>query len=530
MSQARRLLLLAVALVFWGPVLGILGTALYLRSPVYRRHCAAVLTRHLGLPSEIGGITPLSRRAREFRDVRIWLPERRDDAAFCERAVARLTPTPADRNAWELELTGGRCEISTRTWLREDYRFVLESGLRPGFDPDGPRRVTFRGFDVAFERGQFAMTLSAAQGVVAFDDPTAGRAVIDCRTFNGHTTTEPVTLSARFSPQTRGVRLDSVELVVPRLPIGLVGLRDLAGVGLESGRFEGRLSYGESDGGRTVTVRGRVQGVPLAELTAGLMPQAWHGEGELELDELTLRDDRFECVRLRGVLTGLLLGDLLAPLGGGEAGGTVTLRVMSAEVSRRGIERLVVSGRCDDVSLAGLTQGLGHGTMTGRARVVIQDLTVIDNRLASLDADLFVEPMQEGRPNWIDRALLAELLERALGVRLPAFVPLPERLEYSALGARLEVRDEVLQVFGSHGPRRKTILTVRIADTDLPLVFEPENPIPLAPWLAALRARAAEDLHARLAALAPTDPVRRLWEGRPPAGAPAPEPAHAPHR
>ncbi len=530
MSKARRLLLLAVTLVFWGPVLGVLGTALYLRSPVYRRHCAAVLTRHLDLPSEIGGITPLSRRAREFRAVRIWLPERRDDAAFCERAVARLTPTAADRNAWELELTGGRCEISTRTWLREDYRLVLESGLRPGFHPDGPRRVTFRGFDVAFERDRFAMTLSDAQGVVVFEDPATGRALIDCRTFNGHTTPEPVTLSARFSPQTRGVRLDSVELVVPRLPIGLVGLRDLAGVGLESGLFEGRLSYGEPDGGRTVAVRGRVQGVPLAELTAGLMPQAWHGEGELELDELTLRDDRFECVRLRGVLTGLLLGDLLAPLGGGEAGGSVTLRVTSAEVSRRGIDRLVLSGRCDDVALAGLTRGLGRGTITGRGRLVIENLKVTDNRLEALDAELVVEPAQEGQPNWIDRTLLAELLERALGVRLPAFVPLPERLEYTALGARLEVRDEVLQVFGSHGPRRKTILTVRIGNADVPLVFEPENPIGLAPSLTALRARAAEDLRTRLEALPPTDPVRQLWEGRPPAGAPAPEPTHAPHR
>ncbi len=530
MPHRRRLLLLALALVLWGPVLGIVGTALYLRSPLYRWHCAAVLTRHLGLPSEIGRVVPLSRRAREFRDVRIWLPERRDDAAFCARAVARLNPTSADPQAWELELVGGRCEISTRTWLREDYRFVLESGLRPGFDPEGPRRVTFRGFDVLFERDRFAMRLGDAQGVVVFEDATSGRAVIDCRTFNGRATVEPVTLSARFSPHLGGVRLDSVALLVPRLPIGLVGWRDLTGVGLESGTFEGQLAYAESEGGRTLTVRGRVQGVPLAELTSGLWPQPWHGEGELELEELTLRDERLECVRLHGVLAGLLLGDVLAPLGGGEAGGTVTLRVTSAEISRRGVERFVASGRCDDVSLAGLTRGLRRGTMTGRGRVVIQDLKIRDNRLESLDAELVVEPAQEGRPNWIDRALLTELLERVLGVRLPAFVPLPERLEYSALGARLEVRDEVLYVFGSHGPRRKTILTVRIADTDVPLVFEPEDPIPLAPWLAALRARAAEELRARLAALPPTDPVRRLWEGRPADGTAAPETGHAPLR
>ncbi len=36
----------------------------------------------VGLPAEIGRVVPRSRRTREFDQVRIWLPQRRDEAAY----------------------------------------------------------------------------------------------------------------------------------------------------------------------------------------------------------------------------------------------------------------------------------------------------------------------------------------------------------------------------------------------------------------------------------------------------------------
>ena len=67
---------------------------------------------------------------------------------------------------------------------------------------------------------------------------------------------------------------------------------------------------------------------------------------------------------------------------------------------------------------------------------------------------------------------------------------------------KLEVRDEVLYIFGTHGPRETTILTARLFDRDLPLVFEPRRSFDLRPWLDDLRARAAAQLEQAL----PTPP------------------------
>ena len=39
---------------------------------------ANVLSAALGLPSEIGRVVPLSRSAREFQDIVVWLPENAD--------------------------------------------------------------------------------------------------------------------------------------------------------------------------------------------------------------------------------------------------------------------------------------------------------------------------------------------------------------------------------------------------------------------------------------------------------------------
>jgi len=113
---------------------------------------------------------------------------------------------------------------------------------------------------------------------------------------------------------------------------------------------------------------------------------------------------------------------------------------------------------------------------------------------------------------WIEGALLQNATSHLLGLNLP--VALPERVEYRELGVRAEVRDEVLHVRGTHGPRERTILTVLLQGVELPLVFAPQRPIELSPYLDPWRDRAAAEL------------ARQRWLRR--TGAPATAPAMAP--
>jgi hypothetical protein len=154
--------------------------------------------------------------------------------------------------------------------------------------------------------------------------------------------------------------------------------------------------------------------------------------------------------------------------------------------------------------------------MTGRARLVIDDLTIVANRLAALDAEIGVEPIEEPL-NWIERDLVSHVVQQTLGFALPDF--LPERFEYTQMGVHLMVRDEVLYVLGTHGPREQTILTVRVGTQDLGVVREPAEPYDLAPWFDSLRARAFAFVRSRLDDVSPQKAWRALSEYAPPAPA-----------
>jgi len=538
MRRLRYVALLVLLVITGSSLLTTGGLAWYWRSAAYCRYCADVLSGSLGLPAEIERVIPRSRTAREFQNVRIWLPERRGEAAFCARAILRLTPTLEEPDAYELDLQGGHSEVSARTWLREDYRFVLESGLRPIFDPNGPRRVVFRGMDLAFERDRFRLVLTNASGEVSFTDPHHGQARVFCRELNGYAAPQEVKLQATFSPQASGIRLDCVELNVPELPVAISGLEALLGLRLSTGSFQGQLVYRElppsSDGDpaappatpddRELIVRGSLRGLQLSECTAPFVARPWRGSvTELELQELLVRNEHVERIGLRGVFTGVQLGDVLAPWNLESVGGGVRLRIQAAEISRRGLERLILAARCEDVSLAEVSRALGRGGISGRARLNIDDLTVLDNRLVSLDARAEVAPSdQDGQ--YVERELLTELLRQALGVELPAALvrQLPERVEYDQLGVRLEVRDELLHVFGTHGPRERAILSLRLGGQSVPIVFEPQEAFDLRPHCEALRQTWLPEFERRWQALRPQDAWRALAapQSREPASVP----------
>ena len=552
MRGRRYLLVGLLAAVMLPTLLTTGGFAWYWRSARYRQHCARILTNSLQLPGDIGRIVPRSWCTREFQDVRVWLPHRRDEAAFCRSAILTCTPSRDDLDAYELDLRGGRSEISTRTWLREDYRYVLESGLRPGFDPTGPRRVVFSGMDLAFERERFRASLTDASGEVSFVDPHRGHATARCRRLNGYLAPRDVCLDAAFSPQATGIRLDRVELSVPELPVALVGLKELAGLSLKSGSFNGQLVYRELAGQdepanpgapadrardeHELTVSGQLLQLQLAECTAGFFRPPWRGTvPELELQELRLVNGRPERIRFRGALAAMHVGDVLALWGLAGVGGDLSLRIQAADLSPAGIEHLTASGRCEDLSLAEVTQALGLGQVTGRAQLVLDGLSITRNHLDALDAELVVQPpTSEPRPsgggpaaeaNYIDRRFVTEALRRTLGVELPEALvaQLPERFEYSRLGVRFELRDEVLHVFGTHGPRQKVILSMSLAGREVPIVLEPEKPFDLRAYLDGLRSRVLPEVEQRWRRLTPADAWRALSSPAQPAEDQSPE-------
>jgi hypothetical protein len=491
-SAWRRTSALTLSTLVVASLAGSGGYAWYLRSPYYRDYCAGRLSANLSLPSDIGGVVPRSWTSREFTDVVVWLPNRRDRAFTCRSALLRYAPTTADPDAYELELRDGFTEISTRTWLRSDYRFVVESGLRTGFIPDGPQRVRFSRMNLAFERDLFRLELNDAAGEVSFEEAGRGRATTICTNLNGHACAEPVFLRTVFSPRSAGIRIDELVLKVPRLPIALARLHKLSPLEIRHGEFAGELSYRELDAGNQLELSGRCYGLDLTECTQGLLATPVRGRcPEIEVRELTVLDGAPQRLRFRGGLRDVELGDLLANLGLAGADGRVTLSVGAAELSRAGLDRLVASGQARDISLERLSRAAGWGLMTGTLQVTIDDLVIENNELRALSATVRVDDPGP-TPNWVEGELLRRALSSALKLNLPPV--LPERIEYTRFGFTVVVRDEVMELFGSHGPQDKTILTVRLFGRDLGIVGQPESAIDLRPWLDRLRADAARRL------------------------------------
>ncbi len=533
MQIVRVALAAACGLALVGSLGVTAGYGWYLRSDRYRRACATALSESLGLPSEIGAVVPRSRHARQFNDITVWLPERRDEVFICRQALLVQPAGREDPGAYDIHLSQGVCEISTRTWLREDYRGVVESGLRPGFAPGGPRRVRFSQMHLLFERGDFRLSLEQAAGEVSFDSPESGQAHALCRTFNGHSCDEPVFLQMRFSPRSGGIRIDRLELRVPRLPLHILNSAaaragpaswtpraapggrnggEAAFLLPRNGEFSGELTYEEQHGGQHLVLAGRCFDLDLAECTAGWLERPWSGRcPELELHELRIENGVPVRLAFRGVLSDLSLSEVLQTWSIEAPGGKVTLRVGQAELSERGIDRLVASGECVGAALEPLTARLGLGRMSGTLRIVIDDLVIQNNRLLRFDGLVKVEDAL-APPNWIEAALLREIVRRTLKVNLPDV--LPERIEYTRLGARLQIRDEELYVFGTHGPGGKALLTVRLFEREVPMLFEPDSPFDLSGWLDGLRSRAAGQLRRALPAHAPAsvpaggDPAR----------------------
>ncbi|MCA9244737.1 MAG: hypothetical protein KDA32_12315 [Phycisphaerales bacterium] len=465
--------------------------ALFLRSDSYRHHCASRLTDSIRLPAEIGFVRPQSFSAREFGDILIYLPNHRGLAMRFDSAIVKENSS----DSWALALDGGVCEISSRTWLRTDYRDVLEAGLRPGLSDVGPDRVDFQHIDLRIRHEAVEMELDDAAGEVSFQSNDRGEAFATCNVINGHNCEQPVTLKTTFSRDDGRVRLDQAELTVPLTPLPAMRLEALTGVAVTHGEFGGRLSYSEGPDGLRVVASGVCHDLLLSELS-GLAPRAWRGRcPDIEVMELAVRDRAMEDLRFRGVIEDVDLGDVLATWGIGDLTGSVSLTVGGAHIDRAGVRRLTASGRVVAFSVEGLLRLLGLQGATGDLEVHIEEMRVEDNRIASLTATARIA--ESDTPNRIEGRLLADLAERVLESRLPPVIAnaLPEQIEYTRLGCRIEIRDELLTVYGLYGDDGRTIMIARLFGLEVPIIQAPERTFDLRQVLGQARINALRRLN-----------------------------------
>lgn len=505
MASRRFLIVSLLAVAFLGSLAFTGGYAWYLRSDRYRQLCVDTLESELGLPCDIGAVAPQSWTSRGFRDVLIWLPDRRGPALRCDWALIRQTPLATAPDAYEVEIADGACEISPKTWLAEDVRTLLISGLSPGFSPEGPERVRFRGLDISFERDGFRSELRDAAGQVDFSDHS--RAVIEaaCRNFNDVATDGPVLLTATCVPIDSEIRVAHLAFETPDLPLTAARLDDLVGAQLSRGVFRGKLVYEEqeppasaSPGAKPPTlhiVQGRLADIDLAEVTTPLLDQPIHGYcAEIEMQELRVEGRTPTHLKFSGVLREVPLSDVLVVAGRPDVNATLTLDVASADFTPDGVREFIATGLADEIALRDVSRLVGYGEVSADARLVINDLTIRDNRLVS--AKVLIETLDTDTPRWISGDLIRSITERALGVSMPPL--LPDRVPFSKFGVRLEVKNERLYVYGTHGPREQTILTGEIFGRPVPLISEPADSYDLSPQLEQLRRRLEQTLRARL--------------------------------
>jgi hypothetical protein len=498
----RRWILLWLALVVVGGSLSAtLGYGLYLRSDAYARATAEALSAFLGLPSEVGSVVPLDLHSRDLRDVVVWLPGKRG-RVFHGRHNIWQPKRGSDPPGYELRISGGSFLVDSQAWGAEDYRLVLESGLGHDFAALRLRQIEMLDLDLTWRARRFRLATRQANGTVILSEDGTGQASLLTRWLNDQPVSEPIHIYARFRPRD-GVRIEQVTLDTPRIPLSALGLEEMLGTPEARGDFRGKISYREEGASQAVELSGFVDGLRLEDL-AGVLPiRSLRGCVDVQIDDGLIRDGRLERLAFRGRIDDVDLGPLAAALKLPDVGGRATLFVHRGQINQDVVSWLGLSGSVEGVSLEALSEAVGLGGVTGSLRIEVSRLVIAHNRIESGEFLITAEPPNDG-PGWISRGLLLNVIEQFAGLKLPEFMP--ERMEYTQLGARVVVDGETFRILGTHGARNTTILTVRILGREVGLLYQPARTFDLAPVLEWIRSQAKQ--------IKPQE-LRNWWETSP---------------
>jgi len=469
------------------PFYAVLGYAAYLHSSIYRKKHERHLRNFLELPVSIGRAKPQTYHRVDFKDIRVWLPERRAQVFNCR--LAEWHELTDKDNGFALVIRDGRLLVDSSQWRQGDYNLVLKSGLAHDFSAIRLKRVDLQNVDLAWRENGMALSVRGTTGRIQFDRPDEGRISVVSHALNDTATEGPIHVLARFRPS-RDLVIHELTLRVPSLPVRALGLESVLGVQEAHGRFEGILQYREQDRRPLITLEGRAQGIELSDWTNRIQGGPLHGLIDLTIEKAEVLEQKVLSARFRGRAGGLQLAELTRLARITPVEGTVDLELVGAEFTDNKLVKAVIRGKALASTLDPIVALLGPGRIAGTLRVSVNMLELVDERVASADIDVEVVPPKDG-PAELDTELIIGAARTLLGTELQPLIAVPlQRLKtvtYSRLAFKLLADHDQLRILGTHGSGGKAILTVRLFGTDLAAISQPEQPMELAPLIRGLR-------------------------------------------
>ena len=490
MLRRRKILLVLTVVVVLGSLTATISYALHLRGRALRERITADLCELMGLDLEIGRVAPLSFSSRCFEDITVRLPEREDEIARIGQAVWRAEQTdPVEHYA--LSISDGWLLVGAGHWSPDDYQRLLRSGFGHDFSALGIAEVNVQHVDFRWRHADFAMTAPAANGVIYFDEQGRGRATLTVYKLNETTVDEPIHVAAWFTPG-EGMTFQKAEVRVGGIPLTALGLDTLLGGTVTAGTFTGQITYRNTVSPRwTMEVGGSLRGARLEELTGQVIGGPFSGIVNVVIDEAvfapgTIDRTQLQSLRFNGSLLDLQLAQFAPLFREPELNGRIDLTVHQAEYDQPDLKYVRLSGKATEVSLQALTRLLGYGVITGELEVRINALAIVDNAIQFADVDLIALSPEDG-PAFIEKSALTTAGREVFGLNLEPL--LPARVEYVQLGVKLLLDREGLRVRGTHGPGRRTILTIIIRGREFGILKQPDEIYPVEDLVAVVRSR-----------------------------------------
>ncbi len=495
MNAQRKIILFATIVLAGGSLAATSVYAVRLHSDSYRREVELDLSLFFDLPCEVGRIRGRTFSSRSFEEVRIYLPDRRDRVFSCRTAIWHEEEADGqERN--RLELENGLLVLGSDRWLHTDYRRILRSGLEHDFEALDLAEVDLSDFEIGFDRGELSIRCRQTSGKIDMRESGRGIARLHAYELNGFAVHDGVGIHARFSPR-NGVEIEELTLSLPRVPLTSIGVGPALGGEVTRGRFSGRIRYADQDSDEKpeVFLDGELLDGDLAELTRRVPFGPFDGTFSVDVDEIRIAQGLVTHFRGRGTIDEFVLARFAPLLGVPRLSGSASLRVDHAAIALGRVDRLRLEGHVREVVLREVLRLWGKGTATGVLSIRVNNFDLAGERIESADVEITAVPPKK-RPGVIDRAMLLSVAEQALDFTWPEALPqgiLPQQVEYTRFGVRLQVQDNTMRILGTHGPDGDTILTVRTPvalqrffGKSIGLVKEPSGTIDLTPHLAAL--------------------------------------------